>query len=646
MSFERSAGRNQLNEVIRRAQKSLDINQLLGRDGQTPLIFEIMHRGGENEERHMKPYVHPNVLPKSDKGVEEVLDLLEENSQKLSIEETWPEQKKDLEEVRTSTLKRKKVYLDRLLDRYEKWKIPTDFAATGLLYNAWQAYGLDSTTLEESGLGQGDGAPPVSQDEAFMMEIEEGESTEALLGRMGRKLGFRITGDGNPVNIEGANHSGELILPPDLLTNGNGREDLDPEYVEELRLYNWIEYSVIHRLVYGYQDERRILSHFPLIADNCWFLGFAYCFVKSYGDKRDLAQLREYRSKNQKGAFDTFASFNLRNALIIREIDKLSEEREDVFTSREDKWEHKKHLICEEVLRGVLCCYNWDEKEDDDEIDINIVPRIKDYKNLKERNIYGSLRSIIKYIEDKIYEKRQRLRGGRLHFYDKAFKSLEHFLPNVRSKSAHTNRELNAKALFFEVFAYSVRQMVFPNRVSKEYDSQEIIDSLRGLFGDIISKYDVSCEECMISPASARLLYEIIYNEWDHEKGISGINWRTGMLTIENEYISLKHTKEVYLKEAISMCQKIIGNKSALMGNDELGREGIPLILDLVDFLGGTAKWLFYKNNSSENIICDEFEGILLKAPDYIFEGEEISYAEATSEKIDWELSLEFPSNK
>ena len=82
------------------------------------------------------------------------------------------------------------------------------------------------------------------------------------------------------------------------------------------------------------------------------------------------------------------------------------------------------------------------------------------------------------------------------------------------------------------------------------------------------------------------------------------------------------------------------------MGNDELGREGIPLILDLVDFLGGTAKWLFYKNNSSENIICDEFEGILLKAPDYIFEGEEISYAEATSEKIDWELSLEFPSNK
>lgn len=148
----------------------------------------------------------------------------------------------------------------------------------------------------------------------------------------------------------------------------------------------------------------------------------------------------------------------------------------------------------------------------------------------------------------------------------------------------------------------------------------------------------------MIGPASARLLYEVMHNEWEHEKGISGIEWREGVLSVEEEYILLQHTKEIYFDEAITMGQKIIKAENAIMGKGDLDREGIPLMIDLIDFLEGSAKWIFYEDGSSEQNICEEYKGITLTAPKIIIEGEGMSYMEAASTKVTWKLSLEFPT--
>lgn len=648
MPLEQSTGREQLNEVIQRAQESLDAAQLLGQEEQTPLIFEVMRRGEKGEERHMQPYVHPGVVPRSEDDVEEVFELLKSNSRKLRIGETWPRQTNALGEAQSYNFPRKKEYLHSLRKRYEHWEIPMNFAATGLMYHAWRAYAFDSTKLQGPYSGEEGREHKVQLDKALLMEIEAGESTEDLLKRMGHMLGFTITGDGNPVDLEGLGESGRLILPPDLLGKNSNTTAISPQFVENLRLYNWIEYSLIHRLEYGIQSERRLLSHYPLIADNCWYLGFAYCFVNAPDSDRELTQLQESRSHRQKGVFDTFASFNLRNALVRQEVEEFSGNNTSEFLLQDELWSKKETYVCKEIVKKVLVCFDWEQRSSDNGNSIlNMRPDINRLGGIQEGDVVRSVKSVLRYIKRQIKEERKRLRGGRLYFYDKAFKALEHFLPNIRSKSAHTNAELNAKAFFLEVASYSVRQLVFPNEDPKGYDGKTVLRMLDNLFTNIMSNYDTCCcNNKTIGASTSRLLYEVIQNEWDKEKSISGIEWLDAQIKIKDGCVLLKHHKKVYLDQAQSMCKGVVKAEKDEENNDSLEREGIPLMVDLVKSLKGTAKWLFYESQPTQQLAEVEYDCIKLSVPQYMLEENGLDHREPASTKINWELSIEIPRTK
>ena len=578
MSPNRTASRGQFKEIIRRAQESLDSAQLLGeKERTTPLIFEVMYQE-EGEVPYMCPFIHEElILPSSDdhETIDLVFDLLEYNSDKFEI----GDEGEVFEQNKKKGYDEKKEYIERLCEEYKSWKIPYNFSASGILYYTWWAYGNKLTSGVDDSLQN-------TIDRVLLMNVSPGETTRSLTERMIEYLNFdflEYTESGNKAKINVSGYEEEIIISP---------------YSKDSQFYNWVEYSVIHQIEYGDMSEDRsfLLSHYPLIVDDCWYLGFAYALVprnrqeKTPSEEIDqgLKKKREKHRLMRKTAFE-FTAMNLGSALIKNEVGGIKERR---FRVRD--WESEREDIKDELSSRILACFPeksrppWLKKD----CKISIISKpLKDALDDRYKQVW----TIIGDFHDRYFE----MLNHDLKPSELSLNTLEDVpdkpeLHKPKRRIESKAKEVSAMQFKMKMLSGAIleRSYLRESESNRTFRWEDAVQYFKILYGRAckIYDFDVPHDESV----SNVLLHTINIvlensNEYDYE-----IEECKGIISHSDKNLILKHQKLVTVSDArdiIDLLEHFRKDKANSISVDL--EHGTEIIAHTVEQLEGEAYWGF-----------------------------------------------------
>jgi len=604
-----------LSEVVRQAQESIKIPDFLESEsmgykseGYNSLVFELIRK--DQDGKYMRPFIYGNTIPESGEDIKRVFRLLGQNANILSIWDKYPGKEEEFTRKDDKGIQEKRSFIETLREEYIRWNVPISFAASGLIYYAWRAYNIDGDIGRKVHNKSRDRSNSIRVDDALFMRVYPGETSRSFLRRMAERFGFKFLNAENPTTVDALFAKRPLILPPGTEEDKESIVSISQEIIDRLHFFNWVEYSLVHQLVYGEHERKLLMIHYPLLIDGYCYVGFAYRIVP-IGDNICTDRMDELREKNRlvrQSVFGPFAGFNLRDAIIDEEVDKIESEDVGNFLVSSRGWSEKIDRLVKQVEKSLFASfggYSPINKESDKPAWLSDI-------NDNGRDIDLSLRKIRRRIIEKLNNKRERLRSDRMYFHDQSFFLLNHTIKNFGDPITPPKViDGNVSTFDLESISDRISQTNFRiflckmlGRAVNEFSGSsyqlvscdDFFNNTENKCKEAVAQFDIDYPtNFRISPLRALLIYMIVKNEDEH-----GSSKGDGVIRIDGSSIKVDHQSVISpnsARDILIPLKELQEAREESLSEKVVAEEGVQIIVAVVERLSGAAEWIFRKGD-------------------------------------------------
>jgi hypothetical protein len=394
-----------------------------------------------------------------------------------------------------------------------------------------------------------------------------------------------------------------------MYVGGNDQHVISLSLEQDLAYYNWIEYSLIHKIGYNGDHRHYILGHYPLIVDGYWYLGFAYGLIPK-DSPPDVESKRQNHRLMRQTTFN-FTSQNLKSALIDYAIEEVEESRFYV-----SGWEKERQKISDEVSSKLFACFrtkaappHWLEVE----------PKKKQQQEAADGNTLVGKRLDSKY---------NQVRRKRLEFHEENFAMIHHSLSKfdktaldvidavsedtdisrIKTQLRVVEKKTNAKQFKMMILAGAIIEETYPSSSPKSVPWEDAREHFSELFEESYYNYSYDIGgECKLSNTHLWLIYQILENGERHDT-VYDCTMYDGKIFIEDESLSIHHEKKIPHRDAEGIINKL---REMYNGDSNIRKgpldHGIQIIANTVARINGSARWEFYYRESRENLVEKRF---------------------------------------